>query len=288
MSDVEKFRPKISYLAKEGTICPVCGKEFFHENLMFGGGRLIAGEITDKLHRLYNPSQNYGKIYPLVYPIIVCPDCFYASMAVDFDKIPEENIEKLKESRDERIEFANKLIGDFVDFSRYRNLQSGAASYVLAIHCYDFFNRKSLPVIKQALCSMRAAYLFEDLNKDVPGKYFDYLSETFYKKALFFYKHAIYLNQKKEQVMENLKVLGPDIDKDYGYDGVTYLIATLTYQYGKKDNVEERKKDLDEAKLYFGKLFGMGKSNVNKPKEILEKSKTFYDAVSKELKDNFE
>lgn len=285
MSDVEKIRPKITFLAKESTHCPVCDKDFFHENLMTGGGRLIAGEITDKLHRLYKPSQAYGKIFPLVYPIIVCPDCFYASMSVDFDKVPEENIEKLKETRHERIEFANKLIGEPVDFSRYRTLHSGAVSYALAVLCYDFFSRKALPVIKQAICSMRAAYVFEDLDKETPDNYFDYLSETFYRKALFFYKHALFLNQKKEQVMENLKVMGPDIDKDYGYDGITYLIATLTYQYGKKDDPEQRKRDLEEAKLYFGKLFGMGKSNVNKPKEILEKSKNFYDMLTKELKE---
>ena len=108
--------------------------------------------------------------------------------------------------------------------------------------------------------------------------------ETFYKKALFFYKRAVELNQKKEQILENLKVLGPDIDKDYGYDGLTYLTAALTYLYGSKEDVDVRKKELEDSKLYFGKLFGMGKSNVNKPKEILEKSKTFYDIVSKELK----
>ncbi|HOV12917.1 MAG TPA: DUF2225 domain-containing protein [Spirochaetota bacterium] len=284
MSDEEKFRPKISFLAKEPTRCPVCDKEFFHENLMFGGGRLIAGETTDKLHRQYKPSQTYGRIYPLVYPIIVCPDCFYASMSSDFDKVPDEAIERLKDSREDRIELANKLIGEPVDFSRFRTLKSGAVSYVLAVYCYDYFNKKALPVIKQAICSMRAAFVFEDLNLEIPNNYFDFLSETFYRKALFLYKHAIYINQKKEQVMENLKVFGPDIDKDYGYDGVTYLIATLTYQYGKKDNSEERKKDLDEAKLYFGKLFGMGKSNVNKPKEILEKSKLFYEQITKELK----
>ena len=253
-------------------MCPVCENEFFHENLMFGGGRLIAHDITDKLHRQYKPSQTYGKIYPLVYPIIVCPNCFYASMNTDFDKIPKENIDRLRDGREERIEFANKLIGEPIDFSTYRTLKSGGVSYALAIQCYDFFNKKGLPVIKQAMCSMRAAFTFEDLNIESPNNYFDFLSELFYKKALFLYKHAIELNQKKEQVMETLKVFGPDIDKDYGYDGITYLIGVLTYQYGKRDNEEERKKDLDEAKLYLVN-FGMGKSNVNKPKEILEKSK---------------
>ena len=115
-------------------------------------------------------------------------------------------------------------------------------------------------------------------------KYYNSKDYSTQQKALFFYKHAVDLNQKKEQIMENLKVMGPDIDKDYGYDGVTYLIAALTYIYGSKENPTERKKDLEEARLYFGKLFGMGKSNVNKPKEILERSKDFYDLITKEMK----
>jgi len=281
----EKIRTKISFLSKEETECPVCGTKFYRESLLTGSGRLIAGEITDTFHRLYVPSQAFGKIYPLVYPVIVCPDCFFASMYMaDFTKPPEDVVYKLKSERDERINFANKLIGSPVDFSRYRTLESGAVSYVLALNCYDSYNKKYSPIIKQAICSMRAAYLFDELEKEQPGKYYDFLAESFYKKALFFYKYALELNQKKEQILENLKVLGPDIDKDYGYDGVTYLIGTLTYLYGNKEDPELRKKELEESKLYLAKLFGMGKSNANKPKEILDKSKNFYDQIAKDLK----
>jgi uncharacterized protein (DUF2225 family) len=281
----EKIRQKITFLSKDPTVCPICDTQFFRENLLTGSGRLIAGEITDTFHRLYVPSQSFGKIYPLIYPVIVCPDCFYSSLYLsDFSKPPEDAIGKLKSERDERIEFANKLIGSPVDFSRYRTLESGAVSYVLSSIIYDNHSKKSAPVIKQAICSVRAAFLFDELEKEQPGNYYKFLAETFYKKALFFYKHALELNQKKEQVLENLKVLGPDIDKDYGYDGVTYLIGVLTFLYGNKEDPELRKKELEESKLYLGKLFGMGKSTSNKPKEILDKSKNFYDLIGKELK----
>lgn len=285
MSD-ERIRQKITFLSKEPITCPVCEEKFYQENLMFGGGRLIAGDITEKLHRTYKPSAKFGKIYPLVYSVLVCPSCYYASLPIDFTKLPEENIDILKSKTLDRIDFSKKLCGVPIDFSKFRTLESGAASFVLAIECYDHFSRKALPVIKQAICSIRAAFLFEDLHKEKPNHYFDYLSETFYRKALFFYEHALELNRKKEQIMENLKVLGPDIDKDYGYDGLTYLNAVLIYYYGDKSDAERRKKDLEKAKLYFGKLFGMGKSNVNKPKEILDKSKDFYDIIAKELKEN--
>lgn len=282
--EVAKFIPKLTYLSKKAVTCPVCQHDFFQENMMSGGGRLIAADITETLHRKYKPSQKFGKVYPLVYSVVVCPDCFYASLPADFLKIDPDTAELLKGKIRDRIDFANRLIGEVVDFSRYRTLESGAVSYVLASRCYDAFNAKSIPVIKQALCSIKAAFLFEDLNEEKPKQYFNYLSEVFYRKALFFYKYAIELNQNKEQIMENMKSFGPDLDKDYGYDGVTYLIAVLTYKYGLTDDKEKRMADLDEAKMMFGKLFGMGKSNVNKPKEILEKSKDFYDKINKDLK----
>jgi len=280
-----RFRPKISFLAKEQTICPICGSRFFREALLSGGGRLSADKVSDTLHRLFKPSQKFGKIYPLIYSIIVCPDCFFSSMPGDFTSIPPEKIKELEYLKNERIDFVNKLIGEPIDFNKYRTLESGAAGYALAVICYDFFTRKSIPVIKQAICSIRTAYLFEDLNLERPNENFKFLVDLFYKKALFFYKRAIELNQNKDQVMEVLKHLGPDIDKNYGYDGILYIVSILTYKFGLKKDIQFRRKDLDEARLYLGKLFGLGKIDYEKPKEILQKSKDFHELISTEIKE---
>ncbi len=279
------FRPKVTFLSKEHITCPICDTDIYKENLMTGSGRLIAGDITILLHRTFKPSQTYGKIYPLVYYIIVCPNCFYASLPADFNKVMPDKIDFLSEKRVERIDLVQKMVGENVDFSTFRTLHSGAASYVLAAMCYDFISKKCTPTVKQAICSMRAGFLFEDLNKESPYEYYDYLAETCYRKAMFFYNHALELDMKKEQLIENVSVLGPDIDKDYGYDGLLYLNNALKYLYGDKKNANKRISDLEEMKSGFGKLFGMGKANVNKPKEILEKSKSFYELASKELKE---
>ena len=85
--------------------------------------------------------------------------------------------------------------------------------------------------------------------------------------------------------MESLKTYGPDIDKDYGYDGIIYLIGILTYKNGKKTDAAFRKKDLEDARSYLGKLFGLGKADYDKPKEILEKSKDFHMIISDEIKE---
>ena len=278
-------RPKVTFLSKEHISCPICETKIYKENLMTGSGRLIAGDITTLLHRTFKPSQNYGKIYPLVYHIIVCPNCFFASLPADFNKVIPNKIEFLAKTKNDRIDIAQKMVGENVDFSIYRTLYSGAASYILAAICYDYISKKCTPILKQAICSMRAGFLFEDLDKEKPFEYFDFLAELCYRKALFFYNRALELDMKKEQLIENVSILGPDIDKDYGYDGILYLINALRFEYGDKSNVNKRINDLEDTKAGFGKLFGMGKANVNKPKEILEKSKNFYELVSKELKE---
>ena len=51
-----------------------------------------------------------------------------------------------------------------------------------------------------------------------------------------------------------------------------------------KSNPEIRKKELEEARLYLGKLFGLGKTDFDKPKEILEKSKDYHQLISEEIK----
>lgn len=94
----------------------------------------------------------------------------------------------------------------------------------------------------------------------------------------------MHLNIKKTQIMENYKPLGPDVDKDYGYDGIRYLIGVLGYKYLDRSNEENLVRNLETLKMDFGKLFGMGKSNFDKPKIILDKSKDYYDLITDELK----
>jgi uncharacterized protein (DUF2225 family) len=285
MEENELFRPKVTYLAKDETICPVCENSFYRELMLSKGGRLQADIITDTLHRLYKPSKKFGEIYPLAYSIITCPNCLFTSLVGDFNNPVLKNKEEINDKVNERIDFVKKIIGEQIDFLKYKTLESAAAGYAIAVECYDNFSRKQIPVIKQAICSIRAAYLFEELEKKKPNQYFDYVSELYYKKALFFYKRAIELEQRKEQIIGDFKAFGPDIDKNYGYDSVIYLIGILTFKYGRKDDKELRKKDLEEARLYLGKLFGLGKADFKKPKEILEKSKDFHKLISDEIKE---
>jgi uncharacterized protein (DUF2225 family) len=46
----EDSKKKISFRQKNATICPVCGYEFYREEMLTGGGGgLIAGKLTDRI-----------------------------------------------------------------------------------------------------------------------------------------------------------------------------------------------------------------------------------------------
>ena len=80
--------------------------------------------------------------------------------------------------------------------------------------------------------------------------------------------------QRIEKSEQKLQYRSPD--GDHGRRA-----GTLLLRYGDTSDPEQRAKDLEEAKLYYGKIFGMGKSDSNKPQEILNKARDCYDEISK-------
>ena len=85
---------KLTFFEKKQTVCPVCNAKFFREDLLSGGGRLIAGNLTKELRRQYDASKKYGEVRPLLYPITVCPVCYFATFPQDFDALPETHLKQ--------------------------------------------------------------------------------------------------------------------------------------------------------------------------------------------------
>ncbi|MDR2258043.1 MAG: DUF2225 domain-containing protein [Treponema sp.] len=273
---------KVSFLSKKEYTCPVCETSFHKEELLSGGGRLIAGALTDELHRLYEPSAKYGEVYPLVYQAAVCPECWFASMDADFFLLPDRSKDLVMKDRDRRIA-DTELIFPALDFHEPRTLAEGTASQYLALRCYDFFPREMSPTIKQGLAALRAAWLFDDLDRKNPGQHYDWLAVLFRKKAQFFYTEAIIREQNGRETLSGIKVFGPDTDKNYSYEGVLYLSAYLQHKYGPANDSSRRKASLEDARRTIAKLFGMGKSSKDKPGPLLEHARDLYDTINKEL-----
>jgi len=278
---------KISYQSKEGYACPVCETQFHREELHSGSGRLIAGKMTDELHRLYEPSAKYGIIYPLAYQATVCPKCWFASMDKDFQNLPRQFIEKAKADKESRMKNV-RLIFPSTDFTKPRDLITGAASLYLVLCCYDYYPKQFSPTIKQAIASIRTGWLLDDIHEKYPGFNYDWLALLFKKKAQFLYSEAILKEQSGKETLSAIKNFGPDTDKNYSYEGALYLSGLLLYKYGQRENLEVRASDLGNAKRTIAKMFGLGKSSKSKPGPLLENARELYDNISKELNETDE
>ena len=273
---------KISFQSKEEYSCVVCEHTFHREELFSGSGRLIAGKLTDELHRLYEPSAKYGEVFPLIYQATVCPECWFTAMDRDFMDFPEASKEKAFEDRARRIA-DTKVILPNTDFTKPRDLFSGIASFYLVVRCYEYFPKNFSPTIKQAIASLRAGWLLDEVHKKYPGQHFDWLAVLFKKKANYFYNEAIRREQSGKETLSALKVFGPDTDKNYGYEGALYLTSLLRFKYSYKDNPELRNPSLQEARRTIAKIFGIGKSSKAKPGPLLEHARNVYENISKEL-----
>lgn len=106
------------------------------------------------------------------------------------------------------------------------------------------------------------------------------------RKALFFYHQAIQCETDRTEKSSTLGNFGPDMDKNYGWDGVIYLCGLLEYNYGQQDDLQLRLKKLSESKTAIARIFGLGKSSKNKPGPLLEKARNLYDQLAKELNDD--
>lgn len=274
----------LTFFSKNKTQCPVCDEAFYREEMRTGRGRMIAGELTKELRRNYEESQQYGAVYPLIYPVTVCPSCLYATYQADFANPPDKSLETLQEEGYKRSSAVDKLF-DYLDFTEPRRLQEGIASYILAILCYDHFTKQASPKFKQGLSALRGAWLAGDLHRQAPSENYDYLQQILYRKARFFYSVAVEWEQNGREPLSGAGHLGPDLDKNYGYDGVLYLSGLLEYKYGPKQDPERREEALNRAKRTIARIFGMGKASKNKPQAILDNAREVYEEISKELGD---
>jgi uncharacterized protein len=272
---------KTTYFKKDSTVCPVCDKPFFREELF--QGRVNAGDLTEELHRLYLPTANYGEVNPLVYPITVCPNCYFAALPQDFENLSQKLRPKLLETISARIDSVGNLFPAGLDFSSPRRLQEGAAAYYLMMQSYELFPDKDSPVIKQAIASLRASWLFQDMDLRYPKQNYDYIAGVFMKKATFLYPLSIEYDTKGKQALSAVKFLGPDSDMNYGYDGVLYLCAVLELKYGQREDAAAREKSLDYLLMAIAKMFGLGKKTKAKPGPLLDKARDIYERIKAEL-----
>lgn len=272
----------LTYFTKNAIECPVCGYRIFREEMRTGRGRQIAGRLTRELRREYEPSKQYGEVFPLIYPITVCPSCLAAAEAGDFAAMTPEIADILSDETDERAQYVESIFPS-LDFAAPRTLREGVAAYILATVCYEHFPRDVSPFFKQGRAQLRGAWLASDLHRQEPSENWDYLAAALHRKARYFYRRAMLGEQDGTQPLSGAGYLGPDTDKDYGFDGVLYIAALLELDWGPRDDAAARIANLTDAKKTVARIFGMGRASRNKPAAILNNARDVYDVIQREL-----
>ncbi len=275
---------KITFRHKSPTGCPICRTEFHREELFSGRGRLIAGELTQELRRLYQENKKYGPINPLIYAITVCPECFYASSPEDFSAPIKDVKSRLQDNTEHRVNRIHSLFPN-LDFNENRELPHGVASYLLAVTCYSFFEKKYAPSLKRAISSIRAVWTLEDLAHEKGDSKAEYLKGIFYHKSAHFYHQAVEYSQKGEELIDGVRHYGPDVDKNFGYDGMLYMACLLNSRLGDEEaDLEKQAKSYIKAKRIVSKLFGSGKASKEKPTAILDMARDVFREINEKLK----
>lgn len=273
---------KISFFQKNDTKCPVCEGLFKKEELRVGGGRLIAGNLGDDLRRYYEASKKFGEVHPLIYYVTTCPFCFYSALSSDFMTPDPKALGKLAAEADERRAAIEKVLPN-LDFTQPKGLKEGAAGYFLALMCYQHFSPQLGPTFKTAVCALRTAWLCTDLHRKFPGENYDYLAKIFFYKARFLYMQTIDNEQTGAENVGGIQNFGPDVDNNFGFDGVMYLAGYLEFHYGNHSSEEARARSLGSARRAIARLVGMGKSSKSKPSALLEKAKDLHHQMGEEI-----
>jgi len=274
----------ISFFQKNDTACPVCGHKFKKEELRVGGGRLIAGPLGNDLRRYYEASKKFGDVYPLIYYVMTCPSCLYSALSGDFAAPDPDALDRIRAEANDRRK-AIGLILPTLDWDNLRTLKEGAAGYFLAVMCYQHAGPDYSPTIKSAICSLRAGWCLADLHRKYPTENFDYLEKILYHKARFFYSLSIDRETSGEEAVNASLNFGPDVDNNFGFDGVMYLTGYLEYHFGSQADPGQREKSLTTARRAIARLVGMGKSSKSKPSVLLEKAKDLHHIIGEEIKE---
>jgi hypothetical protein len=275
---------KVSFFLKNPVPCPVCGLSFKKEEMLSGGGRLIARDITDELRRIYEPSRKVGEVFPLIYPVNVCPGCLYAAYGEDFGMVPQQHInavcaQSIKRRRDVGMLFPA------LDFNAPRNLFTGTAGYLLGISSYSFHRKERAPTFKKAVSALRAAWLLGELHQRYPGQSYDQVQLMLYRKAMRYYELVVGYAQTGKERIDAVKHYGPDLDKNFGFEGVLFISSLLAFKYGDQGTREERISRLEKAKRTASRVFGSGKSSRSKPSSIIDLSRDLFERINARIEE---
>lgn len=271
----------ITFFSSDTIKCPVCDEAFRKENVRQGGGRFVAENLNRDLYRNYKKTEKYGKVFPVIYNTIVCPNCFYSILSLDQNiEIDEGAKTLLAGDKQNRIDKMQEIFGRILDFKKNRTLLSGAAGYFLALCSYSFLDAKNGADFKKALCALRLSWVLREIIIESEAKkepsgienpkdvywMFRILARKLYYQS---FQNIV----KGEEIINAIQRFGPDVDVDFGYHGFLYVMAYLHYEQRDILPPDQRESLLEECRLVLSRTFGIGEKSKEKPSILLESVK---------------
>ena len=108
----------------------------------------------------------------------------------------------------------------------------------------------------------------------------------FYKKTYNNYLKVLELVQSGGEPSEAAGNMGPDTDKNWGYDGILYIATVLTVKIGSKEpDLKKRIENFERSKRYLSRLFGIGKTSKSRPSELLDMTRDLYEKINELLEE---
>ncbi len=272
----------VTFFSKHIIKCPACETEFQREELQTGRGRINAGDLTIELRRMYSPTQKSVVVNPLIYTILVCPSCYFAGFANDFQNATK--IQEIQDEEENRHKLMLQCFGKELNFTEPRDTVEGLASYILAFACSIFLAPEQSPTARRGLFALRAAWLADDLYQKSKLEHFKELRESLYYQSYVNYDLCLERQLKNVESFDGFVWMGPDVDTNFGYDGLLYIIAHLTMKHMHLHTQEEQIVKLGIIKRVLSKIFGNGKAARNKPVVLVTNSKESYNEANERLK----
>ena len=218
---------KFIYMKK--ITCPICNNSIELQVVRF---TKLAIDKVDPDFR-----QHFVGFEPLWYSVQICPQCNYASLVEDFDKITEKVksviLQKLSKLKVE-VE---------AEFSAQRNIDQVFTSYYLALYWLKGITTDKL---QEGKLWLRLAWLYEDVN-DLE------LSKMASEKALTLYKD-LYNNSRRQTTVEQdqrLTMLLGELcmRNDLRDEAQQYFRDTIVHKGGNKvmnETARDRMRDIRE------------------------------------------
>jgi uncharacterized protein (DUF2225 family) len=243
-SDIDASLPQFdpvlleTFLLPKEIICPICGTKFKTKQIR--DTKLKQSGRNQELRTIYQD------IDPMVFEILVCPECYYARGRKEFDKVGDIESRNLKNRTAQRKEKFN------LDFSAFGKYIFAISAYRLAIDCYESIigNKGKVDDIAAGYL-MRIAWMNDDMEKPEKANEARELALAKYKTAYMQGTGSRDNDHKVEYIVARLAFeLGKVKEaRDYMFKAVGRRDGHKVIQQLAKDGLEEIKEADKKADL---------------------------------------